>query len=429
MPSQKMTVLWLERLKNPISGRIEYFDTVQSGLGLRVGKTKLSWFVMYRVSGNRKLKRLTLGKYPSMKLADARDKAKNAVYDADNGIDPAVEKKAKIEAPTFGELAKEYLEKHGRKKRSFYEDKRIIEKDLTSNWEDRKAFDIKRRDVIWLLDKIVDRGAPIQANRTLALIRKIFNWGISRDLVEHNPCTQIKAPGLEKQRDRVFSETEIKDLWEAFEAEGKTIEPMFKLRLITAQRGGEIESMRWQDINLETGWWTIPAEYSKNNLSHRVPLSKMALKILLGHKKAISDDLEKSKQKAEISRKPVNKTLYATKKKKYAEWVFPSPVYKGSHITNVQKAASRVKEYSGIKDFRLHDLRRTAASMMTGAGIPRLVVSKILNHVEQGVTRVYDRHSYDNEKRAAIEKWTQLLEQIITGEKPKVINLITGGRT
>ena len=134
---------------------------------------------------------------------------------------------------------------------SKYEDNRIIEKDLKPSWKDRKAYDIKRRDLIRLLDKIVERGAPIQANRTLALIRKIYNWGIGRDLVESNPCTQIRAPGTEKQRDRVLSEKEIKALWEAFEAEGNAIEPMFKLRFITAQRGGEIESMRWQDIDLE----------------------------------------------------------------------------------------------------------------------------------------------------------------------------------
>lgn len=172
MPSQKMTVLWLEGLKNPKSGRIEYFDIVQSGLGLRVGKSKMAWFVLYRVSGRRKLKRLTLGKYPSMKLADARNKAKSAIYDAENGIDPAVEKKARIEAPTFGELASEYLEKHGKKKRSYYEDKRIIEKDLNPNWKDRKAFDIQRRDVIRLLDKIVDRGAPYRPIGLLLLFAK-----------------------------------------------------------------------------------------------------------------------------------------------------------------------------------------------------------------------------------------------------------------
>jgi integrase len=316
------------------------------------------------------------------------------------------------------------LDKYGRKKRSYYEDNRIIDKDLRPAWKSKRAHDVMRRDVIRLLDNIVDRGAPIQANRTLALIRKIYNWGIGRDLVESNPCTQIKAPGTEKQRDRVLSEIEIKALWEAFEAEGKAIEPMFKLRLITAQRGGEIESMRWQDINLASGWWTIPAEYSKNKLSHRVPLSDMAIHILLAHKKAMDTDLKKIKHKVQKSGKAEDMGNHERKKEKYSKWLFPSPVYKcKGPISNVQKAAQRVNEYSRVDDFKLHDLRRTAASYMTGMGILRLVVSKILNHVEQGVTRVYDRHSYDNEKRVALDKWARRLQTILTGEKAKVVKL------
>jgi len=153
--------------------------------------------------------------------------------------------------------------------------------------------------------------------------------------------------------------------------------------------------MRWQDIDFDSGWWTIPAEYSKNGLPHRVPLSKLALDIL--------------KQMETISGK--------------GEWVFPSPVKKCGHIRNVQKTALRIREYSQVLDFRPHDLRRTAASLMTGMGIPRLTVSKILNHVEQGVTRVYDRYSYDKEKRIALDKWSQRLEQILTGKKAKVVSI------
>ncbi len=177
MPSIKMTSLWLERLRNTESGRIEYFDQTQSGLGLRVGKAKLSWFVFYRIEGDRKLRRYTLGKYPTMSLKKARRKARDKITEAGKGRDPGEEKQILKEAPTFGGLADEYLEKHGSKKRSYYEDNRITEKDLKPAWKSRKAHDIKRRDVIRLLDKIVDRGAPIQANRTLALIRKIYNLG------------------------------------------------------------------------------------------------------------------------------------------------------------------------------------------------------------------------------------------------------------
>ena len=176
MPSIKMTSLWLERLKNTKAGRIEYLDQTQSGLGLRVGKSKMAWFVFYRVEGDRKLRRYTLGKFPTMSLKKARREARDKITEAEKGHDPGEEKQILKDAPTFGDLADEYLDKHGSKKRSHYEDNRIIDKDLKPAWKRKKAHDVKRRNVIRLLDKIVDRGAPIQANRTLALIRKMYNW-------------------------------------------------------------------------------------------------------------------------------------------------------------------------------------------------------------------------------------------------------------
>lgn len=396
MATQNMSALWLHNLKNSDCGRTDYFDQKQKGLGLRVGKSRKTWFVMYRVSGDRSLKRLTMGLYPAMSLAEAREKARAFLVEVDKGNDPANLKQKEKKAPTVTDLVSEYLEKHASHKRSQYEDKRILEKDILPAWGKRKAFDIRRRDVIRLLDKIIERGAPIQANRTLALIRKLYNFGISRDLVNHNPCTQVHAPAKENQRDRVLSNEEIRALWDAFNSLRPNMGSMFKLRLLTAQRGGEIQTMKWSDIDFNSQWWTIPAEYCKNGLSHRVPLSSMALEILHGLR-------EITGQK---------------------EWVFPSASkrkHKHGHITNVQKAAVRVKAYSGVENFTLHDLRRTAASYMTSMGISRLVVSKILNHVEQGITRVYDRHSYDQEKRLALDKWSSKLNHILTGRKAHVI--------
>jgi integrase len=397
MPKVSMTDQWLKKLK-PQETQVDYFDKTLPGLGLRVGKSgKKTWIVMYRVKGHKKKHRLTLKKkYPQLSLKKAREKASSILVKADEGHDPAGEKQKLKKAPTFKNLANEYLEKWAAiKKRSVNEDRRIIAKDLIPSWGSHKAQDIKRRDVKRLLVRIVDRGAPIQANRTLALTRKIFNWGISEDLVEENPCLQIKMPGQEHQRDRVFSENEIKALWGAFEQLGPTMEPFFKLRLVTAQRGGEVMTMQWRDVDLDSGWWTIPAEHSKNGLPHRVPLSKLALDIL--------------KQMQAISGND--------------KWVFPSPRKSCSHIKNVQKTALRIREYSDVSDFKPHDLRRTAASLMTSMGILRLTVSKILNHVEQGVTRVYDRYSYDREKRAALDRWARRLEQILTGKKAKVVNI------
>jgi integrase len=384
MPTVEITARWLERMKLPESGRVDYFDTKVTGLGLRVSFTgKLAWFVMYRAKGDPRLRRLTLGAYPALTLADARERGQETMLAAARGQDPATVKQEAKSAPTFAELADEYIERHAKvKKRSWKEDARIIGRDLLPRWGWRKAHEIGRSDVIALLDAIADRGAPIAANRSKALVSKIYNWGIGRGLLTHNPCNQVPAAADENQRDRVLNQEEIRAFWRACESENQLFEAMFKLRLVTAQRGGEVKTMKWSDVDMVSGWWTIPAENAKNGMSHRVPLSPMAIAILQGIK-------------------PENTN----------GWVFNARRC-GAALTYIQNAAERIQAASGV-DFVPHDLRRTAASLMTGMGVSRLVVSKILNHVESGVTRVYDRHGYDAEKRQALDTWSERLAAIV----------------
>ena len=397
MPKARFTTRWIDSVKSPKAPQIDYFDARTTGFGLRVSRAgRKTWFCLYRHGG--RLRRLTLGTYPPLTLADARDKAKHALHDAGLGGDPAADKKAYRLAETIAELADTYLEKHAKPhKRSWREDERLLQREVLPQWRNRKVRDIKRRDVIALLDAIVERGAPIQANRVLALVRKMFNWGISRDVVEVNPCAQVKAPGKEQQRQRVLTESELREVWAAFERLNYPLACMFQLRLLTAQRGMEIKTMRWQDIELSSGWWTIPPGIAKNKLAHRVPLSGPARDILLRLQARTGD----------------------------SEWVFPSPTRPGQHIVNIYKAAREVCISSGV-EFAPHDLRRTAASMMTGMGVTRLVAGKIMNHVESGATRTYDRHSYDAEKRHALELWAQRLQDIVAGRAPKVVGLRDG---
>ena len=226
------------------------------------------------------------------------------------------------------------------------------------------------------------------ANRVLALVRKMFNFAIERDWLEMNPCHMVKRAAPERQRDRVLSEDDIRACWKALNKENSVIAAVLRLRLLTAQRGGEVLNAMWCEIDLRTGWWTIPGERGKNGLAHRVPLSPPAVKVLKSLRSLTGD----------------------------SPWVFPSPKKEGASIAHVQKAIERIVERSGV-DFRGHDLRRTAASLMVGGGVPRLVVSKILNHVETGVTAVYDRHSYDLEKRAALDFWGRRLEAIVANKR------------
>ena len=160
----------------------------------------------------------------------------------------------------------------------------------------------------------------------------------------------------------------------------------------TAQRGGEVVNMRWADLDPKDGWWTIPVSDSKNKLPHRVPLSKPALAIL--------------------------KPLWEAAPEEAACVVVGA--------SGKRQRAEAAKQH-GLSDFRGHDLRRTAASYGASAGVSRLVISKVLNHVERGVTAVYDRHSYDAEKRTALDSWARTLTAILKNQR-QAANVVPIGR-
>ena len=345
-----------------------------------------TWVVMYRHGG--RLRRLTLGTYPALSLSTARESAKNALADSAGGRDPAAEKRAERKADSFGELAERYIERYAkRRKRSWKEDRRALDRDLLPRFRNRKAADIKRREIIDALEAIRARGAPILANRTLEIVRRIFNWGIKQDYVAVNPAAGIERPSEEKQRDRVLRDDELRALWKALDQEPLRVAARFKLQLLTAQRSGEVRNMRWADVDTPSGWWTIPAQFSKDRRAHRVPLTPQAIDMIEGIEHEDSQ-----------------------------EWVFPSPTTEGPIRSNAKHLA-RIRERCDV-DFVPHDLRRTAASRLTGdLTISRLTVAKILNHVESGVTAVYDRHSYDREKREALEAWARRLAGIVRGKR------------
>jgi integrase len=265
----------------------------------------------------------------------------------------------------------------------------MLDAELLPAWKPRKVRELTRRDVRAVLDSIAARPAPIMANRVLALVRKMLNFALERDWIEANPAAKIPRYGNEKTRDRVLTDDEIRKVWKAFEAEPPLLRVFCQLRFLTAQRGGEVRTMEWAHVELtgegdqRIGWWTIPSASAKNALSHRVPLSTQAAKIL-------------------ETLRPLTGG---------STWVFPSPV-RNAPIHEVKKVVQHVQAVTKIL-FRGHDLRRTAASRMAASGVSRLVIAKVLNHAEQGVTSVYDRHSYDAEKRIALDEWARVLHSIV----------------
>ncbi|MBF0635285.1 MAG: tyrosine-type recombinase/integrase [Nitrospinae bacterium] len=381
---------------------IEWGD---DGLGIRVGEKRKSWVYMYRFNGKPRM--MTLGAYPVMGVADANLKRSEAQKLLEDGFDPGsglvAARKANREAMTVSELVEEYLEKWARpRKRSAKEDERMLRKDVIPAWGDRKAKDIKRRDILTLLDSILERGATTTANRTLAVIRKMFKFAVGRDILDASPCHDIHAPVPENQRDRILTDEEIRAFWLGLDNAGMThgVRLALRLLLVTAQRKSEVVSAPKSEFDLNAKVWTIPADRAKNKLAHRIPLSPMALEIIHEAIAAAGD----------------------------SPWLFPSP-FKDKPIipTAVDHALRKNLPKLGLENLCPHDLRRTAASLITGLGFNRLIVSKILNHVERGATAVYDRHGYDDEKRMALDAWSRKLESIINGENmAKVIPFVKG---
>jgi integrase len=396
-----ITSSFAHAVKPPAIGQIDYPDEKTSGFGLRVsmGGTK-TWIVRYRKNGYRH--RYVIGRFPQVSVADARQTARRYLGEVAAGNDPAQERADAKAEPKFAGLAQLYLERHAmvhKAPKSVVEDRKMLNSDILPLWKNLKLSAISRRDVIALLDTAVARNAPIKANRLKALLSKVFSFALARELVEYNPVLGVPRPAPEHSRERVLSEDELRRLWIALGAEPAHIAATFKLLLLTAARRSEVLGMKWSEIDLDTELWTLPAERSKNRNQHRIPLTPGATEVLR-------------------SLKERNGT---------SDCVFEGGRI-GRPIANPQRWLARLRTHAGLEDFRLHDLRRSVASHITALGVPRLVVTKLLNHAETGITSVYDRHSYDPEKRAALLKWERRLTEVVEGVQApaKVVSIRAG---
>ncbi len=384
-------------------------DGTVPGLELRVSRHGAKTFSLrYRIGAYQR--RLTLGSASFLTLADARDMAREALRNLKKrGIDPAEVQRVARNALSFAGLAELYLDRRalGRTAgardatgglvedvwalasaegsptiRGWKEERRYLANEALPAWRHRPADSITRRDVRSLVEGVADRGAPVSANRLLGLLRRVFAWAVEQELLPANPAAGMKPPGgREKARDRVLNDDEIRQFWQATEGMDLTSRAFWRLRLITAQRSGEIATMSWRDIDQARRWWTIPAERAKNDLAHRVSLTGMAL-----------DLLQQLREQGIVS----------------ATLVLPE-------VRNRRRLRASARAFEGIPDFRGHDLRRTAASGMASAGVPRHHIGRVLNHAETGVTATYDRHIYDPEKRRALEAWEAELRKILDG--------------
>lgn len=372
----------------PVAGqRFEVWDTLIPGFGVRVGGGKKSFVMMLRIGG--KLRRITLGEYPALSLAEARLKVSEAHDAAERGEDPADATPREV-APrhgkTIGDLVPEFIEKHCKKKnRDWRKQQSIFELDVLPHWRNRLATSIKRRDVIDLLDKAEARTSSVTANRVRAHLSRFFNWLIERDTpgIEVNPVARVKPPGEERRRQRVLSDDELRVMWEAANAEGFPFGTVAQLLAVTLQRHDEVGAMRWPDIDLDKAVWIIPAEQSKNGVPNAVPLPPLAVRVLRD-----------------------------------------APVFDpGGHVFPAANGSGKpASGYSKAKR-RLDDAMAAKFAEQRKGEIPHYHI----DGEERGVRKTYDVYDYFDEKREALERWARHLESVIGGTNENVIPLRVAG--
>jgi integrase len=371
----------LEALK-PQAKRYEVHDTYCPGLSVRVTpEGRKTFTVKYRYGLTQK--RMSIGVYPRISLAAARQRAMDAMRQVDDGTDPSkLRRQADLRVDA---IVSEFITRYAKpRNRKWMESERILLREFVAVVGRKDIREVTRADVIEIMDAAIERGAHYQANRILSNVRKLYNWCIERGIVEKSPILGLKAPTKEVSRDRVLSDEEIKAVLRACHNDTYPFRQFGPMLLATGQRRGELAQMRWSEIDIENNAWVIPSERSKNGKPHVVPLSSYALALL-----------------AEVPR--------------FLDCDFVFTTTRRSPISGFSKALRRLWDATGATDWRLHDLRRTAASGMARAGVPPHVVEKVLNHISgtiSGVAAVYNRYAYDPEKRDALEGWGRALEEI-----------------
>ncbi len=398
----KFTDRSIRNLKlKPRSQRYEVFEDNGKGFGIRVSpKSRKTWIFLYRL--DKRTRRMSFGTYPSVSLAMAHKRHAKAVAQlVEEGIDPGAIKQQETArartAPTIPDLANEYMEFHAKKKkRSWREDQRMLDVYVLPKWKKLKVDEIRRRDLVLLLDEI---DAPIQANRVLALVRKMFNFAVDRGILEATPFVRMKLQHEENERTRVLGADEIGAFWRGLDKANieKRTRLALKFLLVTAQRSIEVSAAPRSEIDLQARLWVIPASRTKNRYEHRLPLTPLAVEILK-EAYALSGD---------------------------SPYVFPDkrdgnkPINEGT----LRQGVNRNLAVFEVGHFTPHDCRRTASSIMRSM-VSAKWVDKVLNHIPPKLERTYDQHDYMPEKRKALEAWEQRLRAILGDREHNAVPLM-----
>jgi integrase len=405
-----------------------------------------SWVMRFRSpierdhTGKGKARKLTLGALaasgrdhvgtPSiggaLSLADARALATDVVRKIRQGIDPAQERRTERQTRTersnlVEDVAAEFMTKHVRKRNgepirgsARYETGRllglVLNRDDLSGWKPRKPYSgvlaywagrdiqgVTKRDVLDLLDSIVERGSPVSANNTLAALKSMFRWCVKRDILAASPCEYVDAPSPQPSVKRDLSGIEIVALWRAAERIGYPYGKMVQLLVLVGQRRDEVRESPRHEFDLPNRIWKLPAARAKNGREHLIPLSDGAVAIIAGLPKI------KSKGGWLFVSSDVGPSSNLSKRKRQLDALM---------LEELRKIDPEISE---LQPWRLHDLRHALKTWMQRVRIPKDVRNAVQNHYDGGMDELYGHYSFEKEKRETLEKWAQHIAEITSG--------------
>ncbi|WP_157961398.1 tyrosine-type recombinase/integrase [Microvirga flavescens] len=409
-----LTKISVEAMKPDPDKRREVPDGALPGFYLVIQPTgKKSWAVRYRFGG--KPKKHTIGAYPKLEIGKARELARAALQAVAEGRDPAAEKESarqteEAKRNTFGTVAADYIKRVAKAHhRTWAETERLLTKKDLEAWQDKDIRSIGRREILEVLDAIVERKSPVQANRLLTRLKPFFAWAVERGIIDASPAEKLRPPSPETARDRVLTDAELVAVWKAAEETGYPFGSAMQLLILTGQRRSEVLEAEWREFDISQKTWTIPRERSKTDVAHVVPLSEPVIEIL--------EALPKVAAPAEpgTKGKPEARLLFTTNGK--------TPFSGVTKVLDRLNAAAKkhMPDEKPLPSWRLHDLRRTFASGCARLGIPVHVIEKALNHTSGtfgGIVGVYQRHDFATERRDAMKAWAGYVTSL-TKAKPK----------
>ena len=370
----------VQRIRPPKAGAVEVFDLGYPGLALRVGSGGAKSFTLFYRHGG-KLRRETLGRWPAVSLAAARERWRKTREAVARGDDPS----GGAPALAFEVVVEEWLRRDVGPRNKPSGTRRIalmVEHDLLPAWRGRRIDTLGRRDVLEVLDAIMDRGATVKARRVYAQAHRLFKWCVARGILATSPMAGLEKPGSEKPRERALTDAELAAVWRA--AAEWPYGAVVRLLALTGARREEIGRLRWDEIQGDT--IHLEGTRTKNGRPHLIPLSAPALAVLTEVPR-IGDDLVFT-----------------------LDGVQP--------VSAWSRAKDRLDGASGVAGWRVHDIRRTVATGMQRLGVGLQTVEALLGHTggsRGGIVGVYQVHDHAAEKRAAVEQWGAHVMALVQG--------------